>query len=135
MSPLSFAKKSSESIKVEFIKILKELEDKDPDIEGSVIIRSDGLILASALPADIDSNLAAAMSASIFSVSQRVLKELNRGSIINTIVRGEDGVLMIISVTEDIVLAAIGKRDSNLGLMLVEMQRTAEKIKEILKKI
>ena len=93
------------------------------------------MILATALPEGVDRDLVAAMSASVLNVSSRVLEELNRGVIENVIVRGDKGVVMVISVTSEVVLAAIAKKDANLGLMLVEMRRAAEKIKGILEKI
>jgi len=128
-------RKTVESVRDQLISILKEMESKDPEIEGSVLIRADGLVLASALPADIDRDLVAAMSASALNVSTRVLEELRRGTLENVIIRGAMGVVMIISVAQDIVLAAIGKKDANLGLMLVEMRRAAEKLKNVIEKI
>jgi len=128
-------RKTVESVRNQLISILKEVESKDPEIEGSVLIRADGLVLASALPADIDRDLVAAMSASALNVSTRVLEELRRGTLENVIIRGAMGVVMIISVAQDIVLAAIGKKDANLGLMLVEMRRAAEKLKNVIEKI
>ena len=124
-----------ESIRSQLVSILKEMEDKDPEIEGSVLIRTDGLILATALPSEIDHDLAAAMCASVLSVSQRVFQELKKGTVDNAIIRGENGVLMLISVTEEIVLGALGRKDANLGLMLVEMKRAAEKIKNLIEKL
>lgn len=135
MVPLSLPKRGAESIRSQLISVLKEMEDKDPEIEGAVIIRTDGLVLASALPREIDRDLASAMSASVLSVSQRVLQELKRGNIINTIIRGNNGIIMIIPIMKEIVLAAIGKREANLGLMLVEMRRAADKVKEIIERI
>ncbi|MHA1590365.1 MAG: roadblock/LC7 domain-containing protein [Candidatus Njordarchaeales archaeon] len=128
-------RKTVENVRDQLISILKEMESKDPEIEGSVLIRADGLVLASALPADIDRDLVAAMSASALNVSTRVLEELRRGTLENVIIRGAMGVVMIISVAQDIVLAAIGKKDANLGLMLVEMRRAAEKLKNVIEKI
>ena len=128
-------RKTVESVRDQLVSILKEMESKDPEIEGSVLIRTDGLVLASALPAEIDRDLVAAMSASALNVSTRVLEELGKGEIENVIIRGSMGVVMVISVAQDIVLAAIGKKDANLGLMLVEMRRAAEKLKNIIEKL
>ena len=130
-----FGKRGVEPVRSQLVSVLKDMETKDPEIEGSVLLRSDGLILATALAEGIDRDLVAAMSASLLNVSSRVLEELNRGKVENVIVRGENGVVMVISVMPEIVLAAIAKKDANLGLMLVEMRRAAEKIKGILEKI
>lgn len=132
MPLLSFGKKSVASLRNQFVSILKEMESKDPEIEGSVLLRSDGLILAAALPEVIDRDLVAAMSASVLNVSSRVLEELHRGKVENVIVKGSEGIVVVISVAPEIDLAAIARKDANLGLMLVEMKRAAEKIREIL---
>ena len=119
-------------VKAELNTVLEEMETKDPEIEGSLLLRTDGLVLASAVSEGIDRDLAAAMGASILNVGGRVLEELRKGTIENVIVRGSDGVVMIIAVASDVVFAAIAKKNANLGLMLVEMKRISGKIRKIL---
>ncbi|MHA1675542.1 MAG: roadblock/LC7 domain-containing protein, partial [Candidatus Njordarchaeales archaeon] len=99
------------------------------------ILLTDANVLASAVSEGIDRDLAAAMRATILNVGSRVLEELRKGTIENIIVRGSDGIVMVISVSAEIVLGAIGKKNSNLGLMLVEMRRTAEKTNKILESL
>ena len=135
MAPILGGKRSIRTIQEQLTSVLKEMENKDPDIEGSLLLRTDGLVLASAVAEGIDRDLAAAMSASILNVGSRVLEELKKGTVENVIVRGSGGVVMVIAVSPEIVLGAIGKKDSNLGLMLVEMRRTAEKINKILESL
>ncbi|MGQ4895145.1 MAG: roadblock/LC7 domain-containing protein [Candidatus Njordarchaeia archaeon] len=135
MAPILGGKRSIRTIQEQLTSVLKEMENKDPDIEGSLLLRTDGLVLASAVAEGIDRDLAAAMSASILNVGSRVLEELKKGTVENVIVRGSGGVVMVIAVNPEIVLGAIGKKDSNLGLMLVEMRRTAEKINKILESL
>ena len=132
MSPISGGKKSIRTIQEQLTSVLKEMEAKDPEIEGSILLRTDGLVLASAVSEGIDRDLAAAMGASILNVGSRVLEELRKGTIENVIVRGSDGVVTIISVASDMVFAAIAKKNANLGLMLVEMKRISGTIRKIL---
>jgi len=75
------------------------------------------------------------MSATILNISKRVLNELHRGEIENVIIRRKVGVIMVISVMQDISLSAIATKDANLGLMLVEMRKATQGVKEILEKI
>ena len=127
-----FGKKGVEPLRNKILNILKDMETRDPEIEGSILLRSDGLVVAAAVREEIDKDLASAMMASLLNVSKRVFEELGRGSVDNVIVRGERGTVMIISVTPEVVLAAISKRDANLGLLLLEMRKASEKIKEVL---
>ncbi|MHA1595845.1 MAG: roadblock/LC7 domain-containing protein [Candidatus Baldrarchaeia archaeon] len=128
-------KKSIVSYRETLTSILKEMERKDAEIEGSIIVRTDGLILATALPEDIDGDIVAAMSASVFGVGARVLEELGGGTLENAIIRGSNRIIMLVSVTPEVSLVAIAQKDANLGLMFVEMKRAADKIREVLKKI
>ena len=51
-------------------KILKELQKGTPDIEASAIVSVDGLIMASALPQDVEEDRVAAMSAEIRTLAE-----------------------------------------------------------------
>jgi len=135
MPPLLKRASPTLPIRKELIDVLSNLEKRDPDVLGSVIVRSDGLIVASALREDIDKDLVAAMCTSLLSVSQRVLEELNLGGIESSIIRGKNGIIMTIEVTPDVAIAALAKKDANLGLLYIELRKAAEKIKEILSKM
>ncbi|MHA1261849.1 MAG: hypothetical protein ACTSSA_07065 [Candidatus Freyarchaeota archaeon] len=49
---------------------LKSMQDADPDIEASAIVRTDGLVMAAALPKDADEGLIAAMSAALLNIGK-----------------------------------------------------------------
>jgi len=130
-----FGKRGIGSLRDRLEQLLRELENKDPEIEGSVLLRSDGLVMASALKEQIDKDLVAAMVASALNVSSRVMDELHRGNVENIIIRGDKGVVMVIAVDPEVVLSAIAKKNANIGLMLVEMRKTAEKVRKFLEEI
>ena len=116
-------------------KILKDMEKADPDIIGSVVVRSDGLILAHAVRGDIDADLAAAMIASVLSISNRVLEELKIGQLEDIVIKAKEGILATVPVTEDVVLGVIAKSGANLGLLLLTMGKTRDKIKSTIEKL
>jgi predicted regulator of Ras-like GTPase activity (Roadblock/LC7/MglB family) len=60
----------------ELTNLLKDLEGTTPDIEASAVVSVDGLMIASALPRDVEENRVAAMSAAMFSLGERTAKEL-----------------------------------------------------------
>jgi len=135
MPPILKRAPPTSPIRKELVEVLSELEKRDPDVLGSVIMRSDGLIVASALREDIDRDLVAAMCTSLLSVSQRVLQELNLGDIESSIIRGKNGIVMTIEVVPDVAIAALAKKDANLGLLYIELRRAADKIKNVLAKM
>ncbi|MEM4675616.1 MAG: roadblock/LC7 domain-containing protein [Nitrososphaerota archaeon] len=117
----------------ELEKILKEMEAGDPDVEASAIVRTDGLVMASALPKSADEGLIAAMSAAILNIGSRALSELAKGELEKIIVSGNKGDITIIGVGKGAVLSAITRPGANIGLLLVEMARAKEKVQSLLK--
>lgn len=117
----------------ELEKILREMEAGDPDIEASAVVRTDGLVMASALPKSADEGLIAAMSAAILNIGSRALSELAKGELEKIIVSGSKGDITIIGVGKEAVLSAITRPGANIGLLLVEMARAKEKVQSLLK--
>jgi predicted regulator of Ras-like GTPase activity (Roadblock/LC7/MglB family) len=115
--------------------LLKAMEDADPDIEASTIVRTDGLVMASALPKDADEGLIAAMSAALLNIGNRAVAELARGDMDKVIVSGSKGDIILRGVGSEAVLSAITRPGANLGLLLVEMKRAGDRIVEVLKQM
>ena len=61
-------------------KLLKTLSTTTPDIEAAAVVDNDGLMIASALPGDIEDDRVAAMSAALLGMSERIVRELGRGA-------------------------------------------------------
>ncbi len=115
--------------------LLKIMEDADPDIEASAIVRTDGLVMASALPKSADEGLIAAMSAALLNIGNRAVAELARGEMDKVIVSGSKGDIILRGVGSEAVLSAITRPGANLGLLLVEMKRASDRIIDVLKQM
>lgn len=115
--------------------LLKAMEDADPDIESSAVVRTDGLVMASALPKNADEGLIAAMSAALLNIGNRAVVELARGELDKVIVSGTKGDIILRGVGSEAVLSAITKPGANLGLLLVEMKRIGDRIMSVLKQM
>ncbi|WXG41854.1 MAG: roadblock/LC7 domain-containing protein [Candidatus Freyarchaeum deiterrae] len=113
--------------------LLKAMADADPDVVASAVVRTDGLVMASALPKDADEGLIAAMSAALLNIGNRAVSELDRGNLDKVIVSGTKGDTILRGVGTEAVLSAITKSGANMGLVLVEMQRTATKVADVLR--
>jgi predicted regulator of Ras-like GTPase activity (Roadblock/LC7/MglB family) len=123
----------TESLRKKLEEILKSMEDADPNIEGSALVRTDGLVMASAIQWWIDEPLIAAMSAALLNIGSRSVTELERGSLNKVIVSGEKGDVVLTGAGGEAVLSVITKPEANLGLILVEMKRCASKLEASLK--
>jgi predicted regulator of Ras-like GTPase activity (Roadblock/LC7/MglB family) len=114
------------------IERLKELQASTPDIEASAVVSIDGLIMASALPADVEEDRVSAMSAAMLSLGERIASELGRGTLDQVYVRGERGYVVLMAVGEEAVLTVLARPQAKLGLLFLDMRRAAEDLARIL---
>ncbi|MBU7013832.1 MAG: roadblock/LC7 domain-containing protein [Theionarchaea archaeon] len=111
--------------------LLKDLEATTPDIEASAVVSVDGLMIASELPRDVEEDRVAAMSAAMLSLGERTASELARGGLSEVYVKGENGYVVLMASGENAVLTALARRDAKLGLVFLDMKRTAEEISKL----
>jgi hypothetical protein len=112
---------------------LRQMQAASPDIEASAVVSVDGLIIASALPAEIEEDRVSAMSAAMLSLGDRIAEELGRGSLEQVYIRGALGYVILTAVGQEAVLTALARQNSKLGLIFLEMRRAAEALEEIVK--
>ena len=74
-----------------FQQVLEELKSSSADVEASALISTDGLMIASALPAGMDEDRVGAMSAALLSLGDRAARELARGTLERGLLQGERG--------------------------------------------
>lgn len=110
---------------------LRDMQLASPDIEASAIVSVDGLIIASALPADVEEDRVSAMSAAMLSLGERISMELGRGSLEQVYIRGDNGFVILTSVGEEAVLTALAREQAKLGLVFLEMRRAAEDLSHL----
>ncbi|MCX7991145.1 MAG: roadblock/LC7 domain-containing protein [Proteobacteria bacterium] len=116
----------------ELNKALQGLLSSSGDIEGSAIVSEDGLIIASALQQGIEEGRVAAMSSAMLSIGDRIGLELKRGKLEQIFVKGEFGFIVLMHAGAHAVLVALARKEAKLGLLFLDMQRTAEEVKKIL---
>lgn len=105
---------------------LKNLQVSTPDVEASAVVSVDGLIIASALPSDVEEDRVSAMSAAMLSLGERIAGELGRGVLDQVYIRGASGYVILTSVGEEAVLTVLARKDAKLGLVFLDMRRAAE---------
>jgi hypothetical protein len=123
-----FALEMSKNLRRELEGILKDMEQNAGDIEGSAVVRSDGLVIAFAMPRNLDESLVAAMSAALLNIGTRTVKELARGDLDKVIVSGTGGDVILTGTGKDYILSTTTKPGANLGLVLVEMKKTGKRL-------
>jgi len=110
---------------------LRALEARVPGVEAGLVVTPDGLTIASALPPDADEERIAAMCAAAFSTAERICKELNKGSVQMSFVRGDGGYVLVTSSGPNAILMVMTSPEAKLGLLFLEMRRLAKEIEEL----
>jgi predicted regulator of Ras-like GTPase activity (Roadblock/LC7/MglB family) len=110
---------------------LRDLQAGTPDIEASAVVSVDGLTMASSLPAGVEEDRVAAMSAAMLSLGDRIASELGRGALDQVYVRGNNGYVILMSVGEEAVLTALIRENAKLGLIFLDMRRAADDLEKL----
>ena len=110
---------------------LRDLQGTTPDVEASAVVSVDGLIIASALPAGIEDDRVSAMSAAMLSLGERIASELGRGLLDQVYVKGADGYVILMAVGEEAVLTTLVRQKAKLGLIFLDMRRSADDLSKL----
>ena len=105
--------------------ILENLRASSSDIEACAIVSEDGLMIASLLPQDLEETQIAAMSAAMMSMGTRTATELNRGSLQQLFVKGDNGYVIGMYAGPHAVLLALARKEAKLGLIFLDLSRAA----------
>jgi predicted regulator of Ras-like GTPase activity (Roadblock/LC7/MglB family) len=105
---------------------LRDLQTSSTDVEASALVSVDGLIMASALPPDVEEDRVSAMSAAMLSLGDRIAAELGRGMLDQVYIRGNNGYVLLLDVGEEAVLTVLARQDAKLGMLFLDMKRAAE---------
>ena len=103
-------------------------------VEASVVASRDGLLMTSNIPASIGARAEtfAAMSATMLGAAETATTELGKGIPDRVIVESEHGKLIATGAGPKALLVVLTEPDAGLGLILVELEKAAEKIKKML---
>lgn len=111
---------------------LSEMLASSTDIEGAVVVSSDGLVIGSQLPKGLDETRMGASAAALFGLSKRTTPELGRGTFTQNLIQGKEGNIIIVSIGEHAVFIGLTSTDVNLGMVFLEAREAAEKIAAVL---
>jgi len=81
---------------------------------------------------EIEEDRVSAMSAAMLSLGDRIASELNRGTLDQVYIHGEDGYVILSAIGDEAVLTALAKEKAKLGLVFLEMRRAAEDLSQFI---
>jgi hypothetical protein len=112
---------------------IADLLAQAPEVEAAAVVSFDGLPMASALPATMDEDRVAAMSAALLSLGERAAEGLGRGGLTQVYIEGEAGTVFLVSADDEAVLVAVAAKGAKVGMMLYEVRRAAEAVADALR--
>jgi len=111
--------------------ILRNLRSVSPDIIGSAMVSTDGFVIASLLPNEIDEELVSGMAAALLGVGERIAHELMGGQMEQTYVRGKQGYVILNAVGSEALLIVLTTPDAKLGLVFLDIRRRVAELVKI----
>ncbi len=90
----------------------------------------DGFAFTSELPGSTEERRVSATAAAMLALGEQTANEFEHGGLERVFVEGADGYTIVTSAGPEAVLAAIAGKDAKLGLIFLQMGRTAESVKE-----
>ena len=112
-------------------KILKEINNIG-GVETSAIASRDGLLICSTITKKQQVETFVAMSATMIGAAETATMELGKGIPDRIIVESKRGRIIGTGAGPKALLLVMTKSDASLGLVLIEMTKASEQIKEIL---
>ena len=112
--------------------ILGDLNGSSADVTASAVISTDGLMIASLLPAHMDEDRVGAMNAAMLTLGERSAGELGCGELEQVMVKGKEGYILMTHAGRDAVLSILARPSAKLGLIFLDARRAAEGIAKLL---
>ncbi|MFX1315844.1 MAG: roadblock/LC7 domain-containing protein [Promethearchaeota archaeon] len=105
---------------------------KNPSVNAAAIITTEGLPILSAISHRLDETRIAAMTATLLSLAERAIKEMERGNFNELFIKGTEGYLVLLEAGPHAVLMLSTTLDVQLGLLFFDCEKICEKIAYLL---
>ncbi len=118
-----------------YTKILPHLTDLDnssADIEASVLVSIDGLVMAATLPLDMDIDDVGAICASAFLLGKRTSEKCASGLLNQVLIKCAKHQIVLIHAGAEAILAVIIKPYANVEPLFSSLQHSVRKITMII---
>ena len=110
---------------------LSELESSTGDIISTAIITDDGLIMACTRSDIKQKEIFAAYGAATFKRAGETMEELSGENIEMLLYESKNHMVVTVRTDEHALLIALTGKNVQMGLVIMNVQKTAQKIKEI----
>lgn len=112
-------------------KLLSDLK-RSGGVEACAAVSRDGLLIKSSMQKEQFAESFAAMSATMLGAAETASTELGKGVPNRVIVESSQGRLIAVGAGPNALLVVIVSPEAGLGLILLELDKSAKKLKELL---
>jgi len=105
---------------------------RSKDVRIAAVVSRDGLLMVSTTSPDFMTKTFAAMSATMFVAAEAATKEIGHWIPDRLVVEFEYSKLVATAAGPKALLVIMTEPNAGLGILLLEMQKAAEKVKEVL---
>ena len=113
-------------------KLLADLKNMG-GVEACAAASRDGLLIRAIIQKELFVDSLAAMSATILGAAETATMQVEKGVPNRVIVETDYGRLVVVGAGPKALLIVLATTDTGLGLILLELEKSATKLKEILK--
>jgi hypothetical protein len=110
---------------------LGKLRARLPELTGSVLATTDGMVVAHDAH-HIEPDSLAALSAAHLALARRFAHAVKHGELRESVVQGTDGYITSYAAGAQALLTVVTTRDANLALVHLEARRTVQRLTELL---
>ncbi|MFO0671599.1 MAG: roadblock/LC7 domain-containing protein [Polyangiaceae bacterium] len=107
---------------------LEALTGATPGVEAAALVSEEGVVLASALPHDVDPGQAARVGKALADVGTSAMHQLARGDAEEVLVRSAHGWSVVLTATNAtaVRLVVLAARHASVALLLLEARKAAD---------
>lgn len=118
----------------EIRRILKDLQASTPDIEASALVSTDGAIIASELPPEIEEAKISAVTIAMVFLGEKSTKNLAGGELKQMHVKGDNGHILLTAVGKKVMLIGKVRENAKMRSVFLNLKKTEGKLAEIAKR-
>ncbi|MGF1487719.1 MAG: roadblock/LC7 domain-containing protein [Prochloraceae cyanobacterium] len=107
---------------------LENFVRQTPDVQGALLVSSDGLPISSVIPTSLDEERTSAMSAAMLSMGDRIARDLSRGTVDRILVEGSKGYSILVGCTEEIILLVLASQEAKKGILFLSIKGLVQQL-------
>lgn len=108
--------------------ILQNLHESSTEVIASAIVSCDGIMLNSHLNPNTNENHAAAISAAMLNLAERMTDTLGGSTTERVMIVSDVGYVIVTAVNDELLLSVVAKADAKLGMVFYDIKQTIEQI-------